>query len=456
MRIFTVGRPALGICAGAAMLAGCSLSGSVPPSQSLTNPSGSSASRVAAPAYEVLHAFRSPYRGMNPLAPVVADSSGNLFGETSQGGNPSSDGGCGSVFELTPSGTHYTQAILHRFRNNPDGCGPTGGLSIDSDGAIYGTTEFGGRTGAGAGTVFRLTPSGSGYDYSVLYRFKDHRDGARPVGGVMVGVAGFLYGATQYGASYACAKNTEGCGTVYALIPTGSGNYTESILHVFTGGRDGLLPGSGLAMDKYGSLYGTTTAGGGVGSIGVGTVFKVTITDSGPFERVIHSFEGGRDGSYPVAPVIVERNGTVIGTTLYGGSDDANCTVEGEGGNCGLIFRLTPSGSKYRETFLHRFRGGNDGSQPAAPLIDHGGVLYGTTTDGATGFPCRGECGTIFSLQPSGQQYMHAVLFRFNSRAGWFPRAGVIADKGGALYGTTYFQGRARHYAGGTVFKLTP
>jgi hypothetical protein len=455
MRIFTVGRSALGIYAGAAMLAGCSFSGYVPPSQSLTSPSGSSASRMTARAYEVLHTFRTPYRGMNPLAPVVADSSGDLFGETSQGGNPSSDGGCGSVFELTPSGTQYTQVLLHRFRNNPDGCGPSGGLTIDSHGAIYGTTEFGGRTGAGAGTVFKLTPAGSGYNYSVLYRFKDHRDGARPVGGVLINKDGFLYGATQYGASYACAKNTEGCGTVYSLIPSGSHHYTESILHVFTGGRDGLLPGAGLATDNYGALYGTTTAGGGAGSIGVGTVFKVTLTDSGPFERVIHSFGGGHDGAHPVAPVIVERNGTVIGTTLYGGSDDANCTVEGYGGNCGLIFRLTPSGSTYRETVLYQFRGGSDGSQPAAPVIDDHGTLYGTTTDGATGFPCRHECGTIFALQPSGQRYAHVVLFRFNSQAGWFPRAGLTVD-GGAVYGTTYFQGRERHYAGGTVFKLTP
>jgi uncharacterized protein YceK len=439
------------VCAAVAALGGCSSSSTIPfgQSQSAAN------ARNRAGALEVLHVFHSPPRGMNPIAPIATDALGNLYGETSQGGTPTSSGGCGTVFELTPSGSGYLEKTLHKFRHEPDGCGPGGGLTFDSSGAIYGTTFSGGRGGFGNGTVFKLSPSGSGYAYKVLYRFKDGRDGAWPVGGVIVGANGVLYGATQYGASYACAGNTEGCGTVYSLTPNGS-KYAEKILYVFKGGNDGLLPISGLAMDSSGALYGTTWLGGGVGSIGIGTVYKLTPSGSGYAEQVIHAFQGGQhDGAFPWAPVIIELNGDVDGTTQYGGSNDASCTAEGYGGNCGLVFRLTPSGSSYTESILHLFRGGRDGSQPQAPLTNNGGVLYGTTTDGATGFPCRRECGTVYALTPAKRGYANTVLYSFNERSGWFSRAGVLVSNG-ALYGTTYFQGSNHHYAGGTVFKLTP
>ena len=150
--------------------------------------------------------------------------------------------------------------------------------------------------------------------------------------------------------------------------------------------------------------------------------------------------------------MLVEPNGDVDGTTLYGGSNDKRCTAEGYGGNCGLVFRLTPSGSSYRESILYRFRGGRDGSQPL--VMDDGGILYGTASDGGQ-FPCRGGCGTVFALQPSGRGYAHTVLYHFNPGSGFFPRAGVILNNG-ALYGTTYYQGRNQSYAGGSVFKLMP
>lgn len=449
MRAFRSGRLAVGVCAEMALLVACN--SYLPISPSSTSPvSGETAS-----AFKVLHVFHAPARGWNPLAAVVADSAGNIYGETSQGGTPSSGGGCGTVFKVALDDGRYIESTLHRFRNKPDGCSPIGGLSIDSNGAIYGTTEFGGRThGQGSGTVFKLSPRGSGYSYGVVYRFKDGRDGNWPVGGVLVDKSGVLYGATQYGASYACAKNTEGCGTVYRLTSSRS-TYTETILYVFKGGNDGLLPISGLATDSSGALYGTTWLGGGVGSTGIGTVYKLTPSGAGYTERVIHAFQGGpNDGATPWAPVLVEPNGDVDGTTLYGGSNDKHCTAEGYGGNCGLVFRLTPSGSEYRESILYRFRGGRDGSQPQAPVMDDGGILYGTTSDDSE-FPCSRGCGSVFALQPSGRGYAHTVLYQFNSRSGFLPRAGVILNNG-ALYGTTYYQGRGRSYAGGSVFKLTP
>jgi uncharacterized repeat protein (TIGR03803 family) len=436
---------ALAICA-AAFLGGCGgyVSTSQIPSRVAAGSSVEMQANRGASAFTVLHVFRAPPQGQNPLAPVIADAAGNIFGETNQGGHPTSGGGCGTAFEMKPSGTRYVEITLHSFRSEPDGCGPSGGLTIDSKGAIYGTTEWGGTTtGQGAGTVFKLTPSGTGYKYAVIYRFKNNRDGAWPVGSILVS-NGVVYGATQYGASYACAGNTEGCGTVYKLTPSGN-TYKETILYVFKGGDDGLLPIAGVAMDASGALYGTTQFGGGSGSIGEGTVYKLTPSGSDYRETVIHAFDStAGDGSTPWAPVIVELNGAVMGTTLYGGG--------GSNGG-GIVFRLTPSGSKYQETILYRFTGAGDGSQPEAPVIEDRGVLFGTTTDGADGFPCRRQCGTIYELRPNSSGYQHTVLYAFRSLSGYFPRAGVILRQH-ELYGTTYFGGNKRKYAAGTVFRL--
>lgn len=441
-------RFAAGLFFAAVLLVGCEHAALAPFSQA-----GSPASvrRASGPAIEVLHVFRDAQQGWGPVAPVIADSAGDLFGETFQGGNPSLDGGCGSIFELTP-GSNYAATILHTFAGNPDGCSPSGGLVMDSNGVLYGTTDFGGRgSGQGNGTVFKLTPAGSTYTYSVIYRFKSGRDGAWPESPLVIGYGGTLYGATQYGAAYACAKNTEGCGTIYMLLPNGS-DYTEQILHAFTGGRDGLLPGSGLTANKYADrLYGTTTLGGGTGSIGLGTVYAVTLTDSGPFERVIHSFKGGTDGIDPVAPVIVERGGAVVGTTAYGGN------YSGSGSSrtsYGIVFRLKPRNGAYKEQIIYRFAGGSDGSQPLAPVTMIGDVFYGTTADGASGFPCSKECGTVFELSGSASGYTHTVLYHFNQSSGWYPWEAGVIDVNGALYGTTYNKGR-KHYTGGTVYKLT-
>jgi hypothetical protein len=203
-------------------------------------------------------------------------------------------------------------------------------------------------------------------------------------------------------------------------------------------------------MDSSGALYGTTWLGGGFGTIGAGTVYKLSPSASGYTEQVIHAFGGGRDGNTPWAPVIVESSGAVIGTTQYGG-------LSGGGSQYayGTVFRLTPSGSTYKEAIIHYFHGGSDGFQPQAPLTEDGSTLYGTTSDGAGQFPCRGQCGTVFALTRSGHRYVHSVLYHFNERSGWFPQAGIIVDDGG-LYGTTYYQGRRIKHGGGTVFKLTP
>ena len=445
MRTSTIARFAIALAAGGFPASCGSPSPPLPiePASSAASAGSIVKPNRTAPLYQVLHVFRNVRLGENPLAPVIADSAGNLYGETFQGARRSRLGGCGTVFKLTLSGKTYVESTLHRFQNKPDGCEPEGGLTMDSTGAIYGATEFGGKEGLdGEGTIFKLAPAGTGYSYSVIYKFTGGADGAWPLGGLLIDASGVIYGATQSGAASACPGAFQGCGTVYTLSPAKSGYYTEKTLHAFQGGSDGVIPSAGLAMDSKGAIYGTTSLGG-YGSIGNGTVYKLTPTRSGYSEQVIHAFSGSGDGNDPQASVVVERNGTLVGTTLYGGSIQLG----------GTVFALKPRGSKYSENILYNFTGNGQGSEPAAPVLDVSGVLYGTTSDGGVNPPCGNQCGTIFELKPTRSGYAHSVLYHMTGPGGWFPHAGVILYNG-ALYGTTYESGRS--FGGGVVYKLTP
>jgi uncharacterized repeat protein (TIGR03803 family) len=191
--------------------------------------------------------------GINPSATLVADASGNLYGTTYSGGSCSLRAdGCGVVYELSPSGSTYTLNVLHQFQSGSDGAVPLSNLILDGAGALYGTTEFGGTFDDG--TVFKLTPTGSGYTESVLYAFAGGTDGALPTAGLVADPSGALFGTTSSGGA-------AGAGTIFELAPAGSA-YTEAVLYVFPGGAGGTEPTAGLVGDRKGNLYGTTLIGG--------------------------------------------------------------------------------------------------------------------------------------------------------------------------------------------------
>ncbi len=221
----------------------------------------------------------------------------------------------------------------------------------------------------------------------------------------------------------------------FSITPGGK----EKVLHSFAGGSDGQNPQAEL-INVNGTLYGTTKYGGASGSGGWGTVFSIT---PGGKETVVYSFAGGSDGAYPHAGLL-NAKGTLYGTTsLQGGS----C-------GCGTVFSITPGGT---ETVLHSFAGGRDGAYPAAGLLNVKGTLYGTTNVGGKDCTFYG-CGTVFSITPGGTE---TVLQRFGPRreSGANPAAGLINVKG-TLYGTTYDGGghgcRDVTNACGTVFSITP
>jgi uncharacterized repeat protein (TIGR03803 family) len=271
--------------------------------------------------------------GAYPQAGATFDSAGNLYGTTLIGGNQScqEDGpGCGTVFELTPTLSGWTENVIHEFTIG-DGYFPRGGLTFDTDGNLYGTASGGG--GGNGGTVFELSPSGDGWVENVLYNFNNSSgstDGSGPQAGLIFDSLGNLYGTTAGGGAFGVGGFT-GPGTVFELSPDADG-WVETILYSFAGGNDGSDPKSRLTLDPSGNLYGTTWAGGGskgcLGN-GCGTVFRLTPTESGQWNESLFRFPlPGTLGLQPTAPVILDVAGSVYGTTTAGGIGD------------GVVFRI--------------------------------------------------------------------------------------------------------------------
>ncbi len=206
----------------------------------------------------VLYNFKGGNDGADPVAGLYMDATGALFGTTRNGGgfDCPQGGGCGVAFKLTPKGKGYSERVIHRFQGGSDGDQPMAPLVADVAGDLFGTTNLGGSAGSeGCGTVFKLAPSGSKYAETILYNFsKCNSFGlSHPVAPVTIGANAVLYGTTPVGGGH-----TLGEGGVFALTPTGS-TYVERDLHLFVGSpNDGSYPLAGLLNGSGGVLFGTT------------------------------------------------------------------------------------------------------------------------------------------------------------------------------------------------------
>jgi len=204
--------------------------------------------------------------GGMPLAGLVVDASGILYGTTATGG---ADCDCGTVFALVPGKSGWTERILHVFRGGGDGARPMANLVVDARGVFYGTTRYGGA--ANNGTVFALAPNPDGsYREKILTSFAGGADGEEPVGSLIMDSAGVLYGTTMKGGgSPNCG---EGCGSAFRLANLG-GVWVRTVLHAFRGigvgarSGDGAYPVGGLVADESGTLYGVTMSGGEASAI---------------------------------------------------------------------------------------------------------------------------------------------------------------------------------------------
>ena len=186
--------------------------------------------------------------GWMPYSGVTFDAQGNFYGTTWLGGG--NNAGC--VYEMSPSGSGWTFQVIYSFQGVPDGALPVGGLIFDQAGNLYGTTETGGP--GDGGTVWELSPSGGGWNFTLLYSFQGSSTTYGPIDTLTMDAAGSLYGTTvQVGAF--------GQGSVFKLTRNGGG-WTFTDLHDFTGGADGANPYGNVTLDSNGNMYGTTSAGG--------------------------------------------------------------------------------------------------------------------------------------------------------------------------------------------------
>jgi len=204
---------------------------------------------------------------------------------------------------------------------------------------------------------------------------------------------------------------------------------SHKVTYSFTSGGDGTGPEASL-MNVAGTLFGTTYGGG---AHSAGTLFQVSTAGS---EKLVYSFKGGSDGATVTAPVL-NVGGTFYGTTEYGGGA-TTCS-----GGCGTVFGLSKTGT---EVMLYAFKGGTDGANPTAGLIELGGTFYGTTSAGGAS-----KYGTVFTITSTGAE---KILYSFKGGTDGATPMGHLVNVGGTLYGTTYTGGANFYY--GTVYSITP
>jgi uncharacterized repeat protein (TIGR03803 family) len=329
-----------------------------------------------------LYSFPSQKGSLANPTGLIFGAGGTLVGATANGGLA----GKGTVFELTPSGSSWTESTLYNFTGQgSDGAGPSGNLVADVAGTFYGVTAKGGTSDAG--TVFSLAPPsqpGGAWTKTTLHSFGQTGDGMTPNGSMVINSKGALFGVTSAGGA-------SGDGIAFELAPpaVAGGAWTETVLYSFAGGSDGASPQGGLALGKHGTLYGATMSGGvSTPPASLGTVFLLTPPASGSAwtETVLYNFQGGSDGANPVAGVVLSKKGNLYGATSAGGED-----------NLGTVFELAPpaTGTAWTETVLNQFYFSN-GSLPVAGLaIDSTGALYGATENGG-----QPEKGTVFKMTP--------------------------------------------------------
>lgn len=314
----------------------------------------------------------------------------------------------------------------------------------------------------------------------MIYAFSgSSNDGVFPFGSLIFDGKGNLYGTTIGGGpSFG--------GTVFELTPGSGGTWTEKILYSFTG-TDGSEPYASLIFDGTGNLYGTTLAGG---AYGFGIVFELVAGSNGTWtEKVLHSFTGGNDGANPDGPLVLDSKGNLYGTTVSAGPRDYGAVFEltpGSNGNWSekviyalpgaggsgpfdvlifdssgnlygtsatTVFELTPgTNGTWTEKTLHTFLGGKDGAYAESGLIlDKAGDLFGTTYTGGA------HHGTVYELKPgSNNTWNETVIHRFAAGTGdgVFPGpANLVQDARGNLYGTTSQGGTAN---AGVVYEITP
>ncbi len=324
---------------------------------------------------------------------LIQGRDGNFYGTSNNGGA----GGYGTVFKVTPSGTLTTLYTFCSQTNCADGFYPSGGLSLGTDGNLYGTAQNGGASGMGV--VFKITPGGR---YTLLHSFSGS-DGSGPDAGLVLASDRNFYGTTGSGGSGGC------CGTLFKISAAGA----LTTLHSFYGG-DGSGPSAPLTQGSDGSLYGTTVAGGAYSSYdcpgGCGTIFKVT---TGGTFTLLHSFDFS-DGNRIFAPLAQDNNGAFYGTASEGGDVGFyGCSV-----GCGTVFKISSGGTF---AIVHKYAQNDDPGAPYGFVLASDGNIYG-------------DSDVVWKLIPPTT---FTTVYAFSTG---FAATAVLQGTDGLFYGTYYWE----------------
>jgi uncharacterized repeat protein (TIGR03803 family) len=374
----------------------------------------------------VLYSFPGSPTGSGSAARLTLHD-GKLYGTTSGGGN-----GYGTVFELSPGGSGtWNENTLYTFTGGADGNDPDYSYVIfDSAGNLYGTTVFGGKYEHGV--VFELSPSANGWTESVLHSFSG-RYSSYPANGLVMDSAGNLYGTTDN----CCSGPGEDGAGVFELMKSSS--WTEKTLFTYPSAGS-----AGLAIDSHGDLFGYAYI-----KSGTTTVFELSPDGKGGWtEKSLYMLTIAQGALSLNGSPALDKHGNLYGVTEYTGPE-----------GYGTVFKLSPSSTEWTYQLLYNFNGTTDGSHPVGgPTLDSKGNIYGTTQLG--GAYCEAEdgggCGEVYklTLQADGN-YTEQVLWSFDvtNNGGGFPLAPVILNSSGDIFGTTPTAGANGQ---GNVYELTP
>ena len=371
-----------------------------------------------AQTYTVLHDFTGGVDGAFPHQ-IIEGSDGNFYGTAARGGTND----LGNIFEITPSGAF---SVLYSFTGGANGCQPEGPVFRDSNGDIYGTAHECGDPKCRCGIFFRLDTSNV---LTVLHTFTrgTEAEGEFPSNDI-VSVNGELYATAEGGGS-------NGWGILYKITKTGH----LTVVHSFELGN---TPGtqSDLIRDSAGNIYGDT-------------YYSVYKLDTAGNFSVLYTFtDGVNDGADPAGRLVLGSSGTITGASQY---------TPGSQPGCGLVFRLEGDGTL---KVLHHFSNGEDGCRPATGLIDVGGTLYGTTTEGGANVCVTGytptSCGVLYQISKTG---VYTVVHSWDGTDGGSPLDELTKGTDGSIYGITTVGGTGGGYCVnsnpsgcGVIFKYAP
>lgn len=331
-----------------------------------------------------IYSFKGPNQndGCSPQSRVAIGPDGSLFGATYQGGSDDA----GTVFKLNPPTSicrsfscPWTEIVLHSFPDplDSDGFYPTGDLTFDPTGSIYGTTTSGGSGspygcfGLGCGVVYELARSQGLWTETILQQFTGQGDGGVPFSGVVFDNRGNLDGS-------ACEGGPHDYGLIFQLTAS---TWQENTLYDFSGFNDGVCPAT-LITEGF-DMYGISTNSG---AYGYGTLFRLVFSNLTWNFESLYEFTAA-DGS----PSSLTRDGAgnFYGTTHLGGAY-----------GFGSVFKVAFSSGAWRYIDLYDFTGERDGSYPTGqPVVDSAGRIFGTTQGGGSGCSSRG-CGVIYEITP--------------------------------------------------------